>query len=391
MITRWIQDYRALPKSFTLQERLDRQALENAIKNPHVHREQAESCKGLIKRLDTSDTIAISYTRREYGRYFPDSFCSTYMWRNIRWEAVPKEVTDLDAVSCFPNIVLHLCGIHGVSPNEYSHIQKYAADRSHYIDSLEITDDMLKTCNTFLADNLTKAELGKRFFNMFCFGAGKNAFKRELGLDKSPFPVKGLSAEFRKQWNRCKTIISSHADYADIIVYLKNKKNSKYHNGCALSVICQSFEALTVYRLMKAFQNKFTVRSYEYDGLNIEASPEEINDALEDFCGGLDIPIPFKIKERGTPLSAVQFNHDLTVAPPSYKLNDNPSDRDIADLVLSQHKNDLLCINNSIYVRDGNVFRCCDSAKDPYLNHLIGRLEIPGDKKPNANTSRHDG
>ena len=178
--TQWINDYRVLPKSFTLQERLNCDALQAAVKSPYIHQPDIPRYKALINKLSKSDIVPITYTRGEYGRYWPDSFCSTQMWRLVRWEAVPKEVTDLDAVSCFPNIVLHLCKLHSISPKEYSHIQQYTADRTPYISALNINDDMLAICNAHLGDAMSKADLGKRFFNMFCFGAGKRAFE-EMG------------------------------------------------------------------------------------------------------------------------------------------------------------------------------------------------------------------
>ena len=111
---------------------------------------------------------------------------------------------------------------------------------------------------------MSNADLGKLFFNMtlFCFGAGKRAFE-EMGMHDSPFPASGLAANFKRQWNKCKSILTSHSDYAELVSFLENKKDKKYHNGCALSLICQSFEALTVYHLMTTLQaGGLVVRSF---------------------------------------------------------------------------------------------------------------------------------
>ena len=98
--TQWINDYGALPKSFALQERLNCDVLQSAITSPYIHQPDIPRYKALINnKLSKSHTIPITYTRSEYGRFWPDSFCSTQMWRLVRWEAVPKEVTDLDTAN----------------------------------------------------------------------------------------------------------------------------------------------------------------------------------------------------------------------------------------------------------------------------------------------------
>ena len=125
--------------------------------------------------------------------------------------------------------------------------------------------------------------------------SGRRAFE-EMGLQDNPFSASGLAANFKRQWNKCKSVLTSHSDYAELVSFLKNKTDKKYHNGCALSLICQSFEALIVYNLMTTLQaDGFVVRSYEYDGINIEATPDEIDTALT----SISLPIPFKDQRAG--------------------------------------------------------------------------------------------
>ena len=70
---------------------------------------------------------------------------------------------------------------------------------------------------------------------------------------------------------------------------------------------------------------------------SIEATPEEISAALTT----INLPIPFKIKERGFGLSQTHFDYDPKIAPPIYKTADAPTDQDVADMVLTQFRNDL--------------------------------------------------
>ena len=308
----WLDKYRALPRQFTLMERLDKHKLEMVIQHPYVSPEDLPKYKELLTKVSESPDglIPVTYVRGEYGRYHPTSYCSTAMWSSARADVTPDNIIDIDAKSAFANIVSYLCTEHNIAPKAYDHILAYAQNKKPYIDTLNITESDVEAYNELNCSMLTRAEIGKQVFNMFCFGAGEAGFKK-IGL-KNPFPSTGKAKLFKKQWNTIKEVLATAGEYTDIINYVKNKKNDSYHNGCAMSTICQSVEALATYSLMELFKNNgFTIRSYEYDGFTVENKKEEVEEMMTCF----KTIIPYIVKERPTPLSSLVFTYD----PPTAK------------------------------------------------------------------------
>ena len=370
---RWVNEYRALPKSFTLTERIDRKALEVGMKNPYVDHHTLITMNGLLKSLSPDNLADVRYVRKDYGRFYPQDDTSANIWRLVRWDIVPKEIADLDAVACSQNCMVQLCRLSGANSECYNHIEAYARDRKPYLESLKLSQEMVRAHNEARHENHTAEELGKLIMTAYCYGGGPNAW-RALGLgNRSPIPQRGLAAEFKRQWKDMAARIVSDERYSEIVNYAKNKKvEDEYHDASGLSTIIFSYEALAVYNLMQSFiGGGYTVRTYEFDGFTVENPPEDM-EIPADLA-----PIPFIWKARGTPLSATQFDYEPKQKPPAYKKKgDEPDDKDVANMVLDQFKNDIMCVNNDIYVRDNNVFS--PDKADRRLGNIIARLDLPG-------------
>lgn len=383
----WLQEYNDLPPMFMLTEHHDASAIQTAIDHPLTDDATRTQLKGLLGVLPPSGDLAVRYRKATYGRYQPENYCATRMWRRVRWDSLPNTYTDVDAITCFPSILVHLAKLHGIAPAMYKDIEMYSADKSPYINALNITDQDLASFCSITQDTCTCTDLGKLVYNMFCYGAGKTAYA-SIGFLRA-LPKTGIAAQFFKQWNAVSTLITSLDCYADVIKFSKKQKqvkDQKWHKGCGLSMLLQSFETFTVRKLMQRFDSN-DLRTYEFDGFMIELQPDIVKESLDSIAH--ELPIRFCIKERGTPLSEISLDLPLPKKPTASTAPQLYTSDDVAHYVLAHHQSDILCISEVIYIkaRDSPLFRTSRICGEPYLQNLIASLpNVNEDKNKNQHS-----
>jgi hypothetical protein len=277
--------------------------------------------------------------------------------------------------------------MHNVPPKDYEHIARYAENKTPYVESLKISDAHYKSYCRVAKDVISKAELGKLIFNMQCYGAGFNAW-RDLGFVNKkgngvcPFPNSGLAQKFKAQWTKMKDFFCSVGEYDSIILEaMKNrdKKGAKYHNGCGLSMILQSYESLVIYQLMCAFGDH--VMCYEYDGLIVDLPSSDISRILS----SVDLPLQFVIKSRSARLetieddvlSLIDSDADVPSVEPPPKTISWSTDSEAAELILARYPNKFIVIDNDIYTRVGHMFRKSTvSGSEPYMQTFVTSLDM---------------
>jgi hypothetical protein len=134
----WLTEYQKTDRSFILTEHHDEVALQAALENPILTPTTRTQLEEFLLNLPPDGNVHVKYTRQEFGRWQPSQYCSTRMWRRIRWNSLPDSYTDIDAISCFPSIVVALCKLHNVPHALYEEVEMYAANKTPYIDSLNI-------------------------------------------------------------------------------------------------------------------------------------------------------------------------------------------------------------------------------------------------------------
>ena len=351
MAIQWLDDYNNLPPSFTLTEQHNPKVIKDAIDHPLTNKKTRTELATFLATLPENGIIKVKYDRGVWGRYQPTTYCSTRMWRRVRSESLPANYIDIDAVTCFPSIMVHLAKLHGIAKSEYNHIEAYSKDKSKYIDNLNITDDDIESHCSIAQDILTKKDIGKLVYNMFCFGAGTRAFKK-LGI-LNPFPKSGISTDFKRQWKALSDSIVKQECYEHIIEYAKKHKADKserYHAGCAISLICQTFEALIVYRLMQKV-GLDNIKTYEFDGIIVDIDPNPI---LEN----LDLPLNFIVKPRADGISTID-DDDLPEPPPETKSGDTIewfTHAEAAQKILDLYPNKFIVVDNAIWFRQGILY-----------------------------------
>jgi len=403
MNTKWLDDYVKLPISFTLTEYHNKEYLKKCLESPVLVQSTRTQLTEFVEQLPDNGKNFVKYTRsKKFGRWHPETYCSTRMWRALRSGSLPSTYTDIDAVTCFPSALVAICQIHGFSKNEYNHIERYSIDKSSYIGALHIADSQVAKYNSIVSDCVSKEDLGKLIFNMQCYGAGSKAW-REIGFVNgkgngvSPFPKSGIAYEFKKQWNKLKEKLSAMDEYAPIVLQAKlnaDKKDKHYHDGCALSLILQCFEALNIYNLMQHFGD--CIRTYEYDGIIVELPPNDVNAILGQIH---DIQLNFKIKERSPTLDMIEDQIQTAAVHSPLAIDEKErgdviewtTDTDAAEAILDKYKSTFIIIDGEIYTRCGNFFeKSIVKDSECYVNQFISKLDmvcLSGDENKHRNVN----
>ena len=381
----WLDQYKSLPIEFVLQEYLDRSYLKQCLDSDALIESTRTQLGELLDDLPEDGCNIVSYRRKKFGRWYPTSYGSTRMWRAIRAGALPSSYVDIDAVSCFPSGLIQLCKIHNIPNDEYSHIEMYTHNRKPYIDALQISDDFLERYCYITKDIVTKDQLGKLVYNMQCYGAGNSAWKEigsinARGNGVNPFPKDRAASQFRKQWENLKTKFCKMSEYAEIMLEAndnKRRKGAPYHDGCGLSLLLQTFEALNVYRLMDVFRKY--LRVYEYDGIIVEMPPSEVSTILDNL--GPDISLKFTIKKRGSSLEMIE-DQIIGQSPPDKRESKTKTiewhtDADAAEQILRLYPKTFIVIGNDVYTRQGHLYKKSEiTNSEPYIHTFISGLDM---------------
>lgn len=300
--------YRALEPSFTLEETYNVEELKNILDHPMLRPEDKRKLTELYNKVKDTGRQNVRYVRGEYGRYYPQQYGYTQMYRHVRSQVLPPDVIDVDAVSCFPSAMFFLISKTGESAATYKHLEAYCHDRKPYIESLIFTDEELADWNRRTLDTMTRAEFGKHIMNAMMYGSGKQ-FLDDLGI-KNPFKPRSLASLFKSEWQSLGKKLADLQEYVDVISYVKNRKQASggyYHRGNVLSILLQSFETLCVRNLMNLLKrNGVKITAYIYDGLNVIGDIED-NLAPCNDC----LPLRFIIKPHPAKLRDIEFPEQL--------------------------------------------------------------------------------
>ena len=101
--------------------------------------------------------------------------------------------------------------------------------------------------------------------------------------------------------------------------------------------------------------------TYEYDGINVNISASRAQEILDEY----DFDIPFAIKCRSTPLSALQFD-DTVQSVSDNKTIDYDDDESAAMAIIDKYRSDIIAIDSVIYVKQDNIFCAISGGKSEY-------------------------
>ena len=300
--------------TFYLNEPVSIHNLRSLIKNPYVdpsdiprYKEYYE--KALKGELDGINWVRVKYTCDAFGRFKPDGFCQSVMWKHARSEIAQQATVDIDAIKAFPSLALSVCQENGIQCNI---LLDFRRDSDSYYESLNITNTILASYNNATKSAFNKLDLAKYAFNMMMYGASvKKVQELTHGI---VVPVTSKAAKFFKQWKAIAKTIIDLDKYADVIEFAKTNRLSKpdkspYHSGCGISLILQELERQTVTRAMNWFKSRdWIVTSYEFDGFKVfSSSAKQIADEVNLMNGSLNLNMAFKVKDHPMKLSDIDW------------------------------------------------------------------------------------
>lgn len=320
----WIDEYRQMPKSFDLVEKHDRAKLEDALNHPRVNKETKLVVQGILDNMDSNGNLTVTYSRGDYGRWYPQGPCSTRLWKKVRWASLPADYIDIDIVNTNVNIAAHLGRQLGIN---YDKINQFATNRQLFYDillSCAIPD--IESYQATIGDSVTPNEMAKHIMTAKLNGAG-NGIWSDIGIT-DPFLKKyykgkknAIVPDLIEQWKSLSSTICHHEEYKDIINYGKNKKGSEWRDNSGMVTVLSTFEAFQVFKQMRALMEQWPgcVTTYEYDGFHVDLDiVRSIEDNSRADALGLvnnllrklnsKLPVTFIVKGRGQTIFDIDWD-----------------------------------------------------------------------------------